>query len=842
MVAENTNRPQPLESSDPPHINQQIADELERLKGEQQQLHASIRRLMLAMEATADGIWDFNFPTNQAYFSPNYAAMLGYSPSELIPQIDTIERLIHPDDLPTYREQLTRHLGNSAVDFRCQYRMKTKQGTWQWVLSRGKVVEKDKYGTPIRMVGTHTDISYIKKIETSLKESQERFQAVVALCPDPIIIVDAKGSVLYWNDAAQQITGYVPEEIIGESFKKLMPSWIKSHILQDGIPKRHREHFQSVLITKNGQEIPVEVSVATWTIGGEYFYSALIRDLCVRNNLREEQIILRHRLEQQLREQTLELQKAHDFLENIFQTAGDAIVVTDPKGIILMVNHKTEQLFGYAAQEMVGQHCRMLNTSDQKGIDIHRSDLLYKTGFVDNLRMACCKKNGDVFIAESNIALIRSASGAVIGAVASLRDITEKTKAETALEHSRKRYYDLFNELTDAAFVADVDTGILLDVNRAAEHLMGCSRTELIGDHFTNLHPPERKPFYQDLFNQCGTQHTTRNIDCEVLTRTNTVIPVTINTTVFEQDGKRIMIGLFRDVSEQKRVEQQLRLAYFILNNASEAIICVDKDARIVFANQASSQLLGLTPETIQLQPIYEISKWSVHKSWQEYWEENKKKKQVIFDAPFESPDGLTRHLLFLHNFFEFKDEEYICAFIRNITDIKKVQENLAREIEERKEVERQLHLREQELAAKANELTEVNNALKILLQRTEESKKEIEEKILYNMQELVAPYIEKLKEILNNDRQKTYLNIIASNVMNIVSPFGKNLSVKSAKLTPTEIHIANLIKNGCSTKKIADMMGLSNRTVDFHRNNIRKKLGVNDRKTSLRSVLLSFD
>jgi DNA-binding CsgD family transcriptional regulator len=166
---------------------------------------------------------------------------------------------------------------------------------------------------------------------------------------------------------------------------------------------------------------------------------------------------------------------------------------------------------------------------------------------------------------------------------------------------------------------------------------------------------------------------------------------------------------------------------------------------------------------------------------------------------------------------------------------------NLKKEIEDRKQIEQKLRARDKELANKAHELEEVNNALTVLLQRTENSRKDVEDKILFNMKELVAPYIDKLKSSLLDDRQSTYLNIIESNILNIISPFGQKLSVKYAALTPSELHIANLIKEGMATKDISELMGLSDRTVDFHRKNIRKKLGINNKKANLRSLLLSM-
>ena len=849
MESENNNKKSPdlLELE---RINKQLKAELTQVRSEKEKFHASIRRLMLAMEATSDGIWDFDFVSNKAFFSAAWAEMLGYAPNELPPSPKTLEELMHPDDVPKYRQQLERHFQNSAVEFRCQYRLKTKQGQWIWILSRGKVVEQDESNKPLRMVGTHTDISHLKKIEQDLRESQERFSVLIASCPDAIAIAEEHGNLVYWNKAAENLTGYPANELLGQPFFCLLPSWLRRE-LEDTPQTKLREKVsanpsmlrEGIIIAKDGHEVPVELSVATWSIQGQTFYSAVMRDISQRRSMEQELLRIRHKLEQKVEAQTQEIQQSRDFLENVFQTAGDAVIVTDASGIILRINRKAEQLFGYAEQELQGKHCSVLGKNPgYRDKSIHNSAELLKAGFLENLRLECRKKDGTVFPAESNIALLRSETGTITVVVASLRDITEREKIETALRQSQKRYYDLFNELTDAAFVADAATGILIDVNHAAEQLMQCSREEIIGTHFSTLHPPKRSEYYKSLFAQCSTQHTTRNIDCEVQTRSGNIIPVTINTSTFEHNGDRLIIGLFRDVSEQKQAENQLQIVYFFLNNASEAIICVDKNAQIVFANSEALKVFGTITKNSDPLSLYDLVKSSIRRPWQEYWDENKKKKNIVFDIPVQTSSGQTVQLQFLHNFFEFKGEEYLCAFVRNITDLKNTQETLMREIEERKIIEQQLSAREAELASKTHELEEVNSALKILLQRTEESKKEVEEKIMFNMQELVIPYIEKMKEIITSDRQKTYLNIIESNIMNIVSPFGKKLSVQNAKLTPSEIHIANLIKNGCSTKKIADMMGLSNRTVDFHRKNIRKKLGITDRKTNLRSVLLSME
>ena len=137
--------------------------------------------------------------------------------------------------------------------------------------------------------------------------------------------------------------------------------------------------------------------------------------------------------------------------------------------------------------------------------------------------------------------------------------------------------------------------------------------------------------------------------------------------------------------------------------------------------------------------------------------------------------------------------------------------------------------------------LEEANTALKVLLKRTEVDKCELEEKIVHNINKSIEPYLEKLKKMKLDSRASAYVNIVESNINNIVSPLMRSLSTKFLKLTPTEIRIANLIAQGKTTKEIAEIFNLSPRTIEFHRDNIRKKLNIKKKRTNLRTYLLSL-
>ncbi len=164
------------------------------------------------------------------------------------------------------------------------------------------------------------------------------------------------------------------------------------------------------------------------------------------------------------------------------------------------------------------------------------------------------------------------------------------------------------------------------------------------------------------------------------------------------------------------------------------------------------------------------------------------------------------------------------------------------KDITQREFAKKALQERETDLKNKAYDLQEANTALKVMLKHVEEDRKELEEKVLANVKQLVEPYIEELTKSGLNSIQETYIGILQSNLNEVTSPFTRKLSSKYVKLTPAEIRVANLVKRGKITKEIAELLKISPKTISVHRENIRKKLGINKKRENLRSHLLSLD
>ena len=147
----------------------------------QESLRASEERWQFALEGAGDGVWDWNTQTNEVFFSPQWKAMLGYAEHEIGTNLTEWESRVHPEDLPQAEADLQRHLSGQTATYVNEHRMRCKDGSWKWILDRGKVVSRTAGGRPLRVVGTHTDLTERKRAEEALQFNESRLEALLRL-------------------------------------------------------------------------------------------------------------------------------------------------------------------------------------------------------------------------------------------------------------------------------------------------------------------------------------------------------------------------------------------------------------------------------------------------------------------------------------------------------------------------------------------------------------------------------------------------------------------------------------------------------------------------------------
>ncbi|XPV75007.1 MAG: PAS domain S-box protein [Desulfovibrio sp.] len=193
---------------------------------EQRRAEESLRRseeqLKLALEAGNDGLWDWDIQTGEAYFSPQYYRMLGYEPHDFAANYENWRALVHPQDEQRTTDTIFHAIENRQA-FSEEFRMRTKDGAWRWILGRGKVAGIDGTGKPLRVVGTHTDIHRRKMSEVELNRLRNRLTSILDSMPSLLIDLDKDGRILQWNKVAEEKLQKPYQEIAGTHFHTVMP-------------------------------------------------------------------------------------------------------------------------------------------------------------------------------------------------------------------------------------------------------------------------------------------------------------------------------------------------------------------------------------------------------------------------------------------------------------------------------------------------------------------------------------------------------------------------------------------------------------------------------------------
>jgi PAS domain S-box-containing protein len=195
-------------------------------------LRETKERLSHVIDGSNDGFWDWNVQSGHVAFSRRWASMFGYDLAELEPGIATLERLLHADDRARAMPALQAHVRGETEHVEVEGRVRHKDGHWVWTLLRGKAVERDANGSPIRAAGTITDVSDRKAAEQVLAESEERFRELVASLAEGLVVQGLDGSVTTCNPAAERLLGLPAQELCGR--KSVDPRWRAVHA--DGRP------------------------------------------------------------------------------------------------------------------------------------------------------------------------------------------------------------------------------------------------------------------------------------------------------------------------------------------------------------------------------------------------------------------------------------------------------------------------------------------------------------------------------------------------------------------------------------------------------------------------------
>lgn len=323
---------------------------------------------------------------------------------------------------------------------------------------------------------------------------------------------------------------------------------------------------------------------------------------------------------------------------------------------------------------------------------------------------------------------------------------------------------------------------------------------------------------------------------------------------------------VIQELAERKKAEARIRQSEqryrSFLESSPDPIVVYDMKGEATYVNPAFEQTFGFSRNELLGKQIDFVP--------EACWPETKVaidrmrsgKKITMFETKRLSRDGRVLDVQISSTLLQNQNDQPVgnIVTLRDISARKRaeealqqyhgqleelVQERTAELAEANRRLKQQVEERERAetaLRAQSSHLEEVNTALRVLLKKREEDKREVQENVLSNIKELVLPYLARMRRGRLDSHQETMMEILQANLENIISPFISKISSRYLNFTPMEIRVANLIKEGKTNKEIAELLLISKNTVLFHRHHIRTKLGLRNKKINLRTHLLSFE
>jgi PAS domain S-box-containing protein len=236
-----------------------LTDITER-KRAQEALRRSKEELRLTLDATTDGIWKWNFMTNELYFSPRYYTVLGYEPDEFPPNYESWQNLIHPDDLQSALGVAEKYLKTKPDKYENEFRLKTKDGGYRWIRTRGRVAERSQDGNALLLIGNHEDITERKRAEEALRETNDKLTRAQRVAHIGSWEDYLPTNELHWSEEMYNIIGFPPNTPIN-----LVEA-------AQVFPPEELERFQQAVSTTINEDAPYSMDYKIVRLDGSVRY------------------------------------------------------------------------------------------------------------------------------------------------------------------------------------------------------------------------------------------------------------------------------------------------------------------------------------------------------------------------------------------------------------------------------------------------------------------------------------------------------------------------------------------------------------------------------------------
>jgi PAS domain S-box-containing protein len=573
-----------------------VVTDMTTQKRVEEQLRESEERWHFALEGAGDGVWDWNKRTNRVFFSQQWKAMLGFEDHEIGDTLDEWDKRVHPEDKERAYIDLKNHFDGHTPVYVNEHRILCKDGAYNWVLARGKVISRTSEGKPLRVIGTHTDITERKRAEDDLRTSEERYRLIFNHAPLGIIHFDQLGVVQDLNDKFAEMTGAPKEKHLGFNMLERVhdPAFLQA--VEDAIGSGSG-YYEGDYVSILGRK------------------TTPLRAIYKRINAEDGKFLGAVGIFEDITERKLadkELKDSEQQLRSMIQGYPIPAFVIGTDHQVVYWNKALEQMSKINANEVVGtnRHWRafystarpcmadlLVDVATPEAISHWYGGISNKSSFLEEAYEATDffpELDGNGKWLHFTAAAIRNSLGDLVGAIETVEDVTARKNAEAALRESEERFRRFADEVTSEGIIVH-DEDYILDVNEKFAAMYGYERSELIGTvHFKTLAPSDR-----ELVKSKIQQKDEHPYEAVALRKDGSTFPIEIRIRTIPLRGKMVRAGAVRDLTDQKRAEDALISANRQLNDIIEflpdATVVIDRDKKIIAWNRALEEMTGVS-------------------------------------------------------------------------------------------------------------------------------------------------------------------------------------------------------------------------------------------------------
>ncbi len=574
------------------------------LQATNQRLAAEIQqreRAEIALACAEDGVWDWNTETNEVYFSPLWKAMLGYANDEIGHTLDEWDRRIHPADRDCTYAALQAHLHRQTPIYQSEHRLLAKDGTWKWFLDRGKVVAWKPDGTPLRVIGTHVDITKRKQLEEALEASRAELTSILnnsfasiakfRLFSDSTVIYD------YYSPHSQVIYGYSPQELLENSDlwrSRVFPEdWERvifpaMHAVFQGqtqvtLEYRFRHRDESVRWLR-------EVATAQWDDQqNAWIVITLATDITDHKQL----------------EHSLQASEAR--FRTIFEQANLGIGLVTLEGNFFQVNPGLCNLLGYTEAELKKLTYQQITHPDDLELNLAYTQKML-TGELTSYSVEerYVRKDGQIKWVNLRLSSILDEQGNLQYFLGIITDISDRKQADDARQESEERLRLALESAQMGYWDWNLTTNEVI-WSASLEQLMGLAPgtfDQWFATVAAMMHPDDRPRVFAAINRSVETGEP-YDIEFRFIKPDGTIRWAAGRGNVLrDATGQAVrMMGVDMDITDRKEAEAQLREreAEFraLAENTPDYIVRCDRQFRYLYANPVVARINHLPANAI---------------------------------------------------------------------------------------------------------------------------------------------------------------------------------------------------------------------------------------------------